>query len=138
MRSPAATRRPAEHARVRRDRAGDLCCLRGDYEAAERHSAVVIRLAADQGMRHWDAQAQITRGWAIAGLGRATEGAAGARAGIDALTRIGSRASMTFYWGGLAEAELAAGRADRAAAALDHAVRYMNESDERIHQAGLA
>jgi tetratricopeptide (TPR) repeat protein len=114
------------------------CCLRGDYEAAERHSGVVIRLAADQGMRHWDAQAQITRGWAIAGLGRATEGAAGARAGIDALTRIGSRASMTFYWGGLAEAELAAGRADRAAAALDQAVRYMNESDERIHQAGLA
>ncbi|HEY6174341.1 MAG TPA: hypothetical protein VIX73_07865, partial [Kofleriaceae bacterium] len=38
----------------------------------------------------------------------------------------------------LAEAELAAGRADRAATALDEAVRYMNESDERIHQAGLA
>jgi TOMM system kinase/cyclase fusion protein len=113
-------------------------CLRGDYADAERHSGVVIRLAVDQGMRHWDAQAQITRGWAIAGLGRATEGATMARAGIDALTHIGSRASMTFYWGGLAEAELAAGRADRAAAALEQAVRYMNESDERIHQAGLA
>jgi predicted ATPase len=113
-------------------------CLRGDFAEAERHASVVIRLAVDQGMRHWDAQAQITRGWAIAGLHRASEGAAITRAGIEALLRIGSRASMTFYWGGLAEAELSAGRADRAATALEQAVRYMTESDERIHHAGLA
>ena len=113
-------------------------CLRGDFADAERHSDVVIRLAAEQGMLPWHAQAQITRGWAIAGQGRAAEGASLARAGIDALLGIGSKASMTFYWGGLAEAELAAGRIDRAAAALDEAVRYMAHSGERIHQGGLA
>ena len=42
-------------------------CLRGDFTEAERHSDVALRLAADQGMPHWHAQAQITRGWAIAG-----------------------------------------------------------------------
>jgi predicted ATPase len=113
-------------------------CLRGDFAEGERHADVAIRLAADQGMPHWHAQAQITRGWAIAGLGRADEGAAIARAGIGALTGIGSKAGMTFYWGALAEAELAAGRLDQATTALEEAVRYMALSGERIHQAGLA
>ncbi|HEX7842512.1 MAG TPA: TOMM system kinase/cyclase fusion protein, partial [Kofleriaceae bacterium] len=44
-------------------------CLRGDFAEAERHADVALRLAADQGMPHWHAQAQITRGWATAGLG---------------------------------------------------------------------
>ena len=113
-------------------------CLRGDFAEAERHADVAIRLAAEQGMPHWHAQAQITRGWAIAGLGRAAEGATIARAGIGALTGIGSKAGMTFYWGALAEAELAAGRVDQATTALEEAVRYMALSGERIHQAGLA
>jgi TOMM system kinase/cyclase fusion protein len=113
-------------------------CLRGDFADAERHAEVALRLAADQGMPHWHAQAQITRGWAIAGLGRAAEGAAITRAGINALTGIGSKAGMTFYWGALAEAELAAGRVDQATTALEEAVRYMALSGERIHQAGLA
>jgi predicted ATPase len=113
-------------------------CMGGDFEQAERHSDTVIRLAAEQGMPHWDAQAQITRGWAIAGHGRPAEGALVIRRGIDALTGIGSKASMTFYWGALAEAELAAGELAAASAALDEAVRYMETSDERIHQAGLA
>ena len=113
-------------------------CLHGDFTEAERHADVALRLAADQGMPHWHAQAQITRGWAIAGLGRAAEGAAITRAGINALTGIGSKAGMTFYWGALAEAELAAGRVDQATTALEEAVRYMALSGERIHQAGLA
>ncbi|HEY0478373.1 MAG TPA: TOMM system kinase/cyclase fusion protein [Kofleriaceae bacterium] len=113
-------------------------CLRGDFARAERHSDVVLRLAAEQGMLPWQAQAQATRGWAIAGLGHPAEGAALARAGIDTLLGIGSRAALTLYWTGLAEAELAAGHIDRAAAALDDAVRYMAQSGERIHQAGLA
>jgi TOMM system kinase/cyclase fusion protein len=113
-------------------------CLRGDFAEAERHADVAIRLAAEQAMPHWHAQAQITRGWAIAGLGRADEGAAIARAGIGALTGIGSKAGMTFYWGALAEAELAAGRVDQATTALEEAVRYMALSGERIYQAGLA
>ncbi|HEX3476898.1 MAG TPA: TOMM system kinase/cyclase fusion protein [Kofleriaceae bacterium] len=113
-------------------------CLRGDFTEAERHAEVALRLAADQGMPHWHAQAQITRGWAIAGLGRAAEGAAITRAGINALTGIGSKAGMTFYWGALAEAELAAGHIDQATTALEEAVRYMALSGERIHQAGLA
>ncbi|HEX8106232.1 MAG TPA: TOMM system kinase/cyclase fusion protein [Kofleriaceae bacterium] len=113
-------------------------CLRGDFAEAERHSDVALRLAADQGMPHWHAQAQITRGWAIAGLGRPAKGAAIARAGINALTGIGSKAGMTFYWGALAEAELAAGRLDQATTALEEAVRYMALSGERIHQPGLA
>lgn len=83
-------------------------CLRGDFAEAEHHADVAIWLATEQGMPHWAAQAQITRGWSIAGLGHATEGAALARAGINAPTGIGSRAAMTIYWAGLAEAELAA------------------------------
>lgn len=112
-------------------------CLRGDFDQAERHSETVMRLSVEQGMPHWDAQAQITHGWSIAGRGRADEGAAVVRRGIDGLLGIGSRASMTFYWRGLAEANLLAGDLTGARAALDEATAYMEASDERIHQAGL-
>src|SRR5262249_53832412 len=97
-----------------------------------------LRLTAEQGMPHWNAQAQISRGWAIAGRGRAAEGATITRAGIAALIDIGSKAGVTMYWSALAEGELAAGQIDRAAAAVEEAVRYMALSGERIHQAGLA
>jgi len=92
------------------------------------------RSGPDHGAR---GEAQITRCWAIAGLGRAAEGAAITRAGINALTGIGSKAGMTFYWGALAEAELAVGHVDQATTALEEAVRYLALSGERIHQAGL-
>jgi TOMM system kinase/cyclase fusion protein len=117
---------------------GTWRCLRGDFGAAEQHANAVIQLAAEQGMLHWNAQATIIRGWAISGLGRAAEGAGLARAGIDALLGIGSKAAMTFYWAALAEAHIAAGHVDHAAAALDEARRYMAQSGERIYEAGIA
>ncbi|MCH9681855.1 MAG: AAA family ATPase, partial [Deltaproteobacteria bacterium] len=84
------------------------CCLDGDAARALSRSETVIGLAADQGMPHWDAQASITRGWALAQTGRGEEGIAGLRGGIAGLTGMGSMATMTLYWAGLAEAELAA------------------------------
>lgn len=111
--------------------------MTGAYDEAERHADVVIRLAAEQGMPHWDAQASITRGWAMAGRGRAGDGADLIRRSIAMLTGIGSYASMTFYWAGQAEAELACGNLDGARAAVADAMRYIERSDERIHEAGL-
>jgi TOMM system kinase/cyclase fusion protein len=117
---------------------GTWRCLRGDFAEAERHGALVEQLANEQGMLHWTAQARCIRGWAIAGLGRAAEGAVLARAGIDALIGIGSHAAMTFYFRGHAEVALIAGDLAVAAAVLDEAARYLARSDERIHEAGLA
>jgi predicted ATPase len=113
------------------------CCVTGAYDEAERHADVVIRLAAEQGMPHWDAQANITRGWAMAGTGRGGEGADLIRRSIAVLTGIGSYASMTFYWAGQAEAELACGNVTGARAAIADAMKYIDRSDERIHEAGL-
>jgi TOMM system kinase/cyclase fusion protein len=117
---------------------GTWRCLRGDFAQAERHGALVEQLASEQGMPHWTAQARCIRGWASAGLGRAAEGAVLARAGIDALIGIGSHAAMTFYFRGHAEAALITGQLEVAAAVLDEAQRYIERSDERIHEAGLA
>ncbi len=113
------------------------CCMVGAHDEAERHAEVVTRLAAEQGMPHWDAQATITRGWALAGRGRAGEGADVMRQAIGLLTAIGSYATMTLYWAGLAETELALGNLDAARAAIADAMRYLERSDERIHEAGL-
>jgi len=113
-------------------------CLAGDAEAAVRYSERGIALAADQGMPHWDAQASITRGWALALSGRGEEGIDGLRGGIAGLTGMGSMATMTLYWAGLAEAELAAGRLDEARAVVDGARAYMGKSQERLHETGLA
>jgi class 3 adenylate cyclase len=113
------------------------CCVTGAFAEAEGHAAEVIRLAAEQGMPHWDAQASITRGWALAGRGRAREGSDLIRRSIAMLTGIGSFASMTFYWAGQAEADLAAGNLDGARAAIADAMRYIDRSDERVHESAL-
>ncbi|HUQ01319.1 MAG TPA: AAA family ATPase [Kofleriaceae bacterium] len=113
------------------------CCVAGAFDEAEGHAAEVIRLAAEQGMPHWDAQASITRGWALAGRGRAREGSELIRRSIAMLTGIGSFASMSFYWAGQAEADLAAGDLDGARAAIADALRYVDRSDERIHEPAL-
>ncbi len=114
------------------------CCLDGDPARALACSETVIGLAAEQGMPHWDAQASITRGWALAQAGRGEEGIAGLRGGIAGLTGMGSMATMTLYWAGLAEAELAAGRLDEARLAISEARAYMARSDERVYEAGLS
>jgi class 3 adenylate cyclase/predicted ATPase len=113
------------------------CCIAGIHDEAEQHSDAVIRLAAEQGMPHWDAQASITRGWAQSMRGRVEQGAAGIRKAIAMLTGMGGYASMSFYWAGLAEVELTLGNHDAARAALAEARRYVERSDERIYEAGL-
>ena len=113
-------------------------CLRGEFDEAIQLADMVIGHAREQGMPHWEAQAQCARGWAMARKGQAEEGADVVRVAIAGLAGIGTRASMTFYWGGLADAELAAGRLDAAREALEKARTYMTSSDERIHEGGLA
>jgi hypothetical protein len=50
---------------------------------------------------------------------------------------MGSFASMTFYWAAQAEADLAAGNLDGARAAIADAMRYIERSDERVHESAL-
>ena len=109
----------------------------GDHASAEPHARVVIHLAAEQGMPHWDAQAQITLGWSFVGRPEKGDGAATMRSAIGALTGIGTFASMSFYYAGLAEAELAAGRWKASGDALAAGLAYVERSDERIFEAGL-
>jgi tetratricopeptide (TPR) repeat protein len=113
------------------------CCLEGAFDQAVVHADAVIRLAAEQGMPHWDAQATITRGWALAGLGRGAEGIDTMQRSIQALLAIGSRASMTFYWAGLAEAQLSARDTAGAQRSLDQALAMVDRGDERIYEGGL-
>lgn len=115
---------------------GTWSCVAGDPSDAARRAEVVVQLAAQMGMPHWDAQARIVRGWSRALGGESA--VEDIRAGVEALTAMGSMATMTLYWAGLAEAELAAGRLDEARAAVREAAAYLARSDERVHEAGLA
>jgi tetratricopeptide (TPR) repeat protein len=113
------------------------CGMFGDHVAGLRHSDLVMRLAAEQGMPHWAAQAGITRGWALAIRGE-REGADVMRQCAGGLMAMGARASMSMYYAGMIEAELQRGRPEVARATLTEADAYVAETGERLYEAGLA
>ncbi len=114
------------------------CCFDGDPVRAERHADVVVRLAAEQGMPHWEAQAQIARGWGMSQRGQAGESFGLMQRHSQALMGMGARATMSFYFAGIAGAALRAGRLDEARTVLADARAYVESSDERVYEAGLS
>ena len=114
------------------------CCFDGNPARAERHSDVVVRLATEQGMPHWEAQAQITRGWAMSERGEPGDSIALMQRHTQALMGMGARASTSFYFAGIAGAALAAGRLDEARAVLAEARAFVERSNERLYEAGLS
>ncbi|MCG8423486.1 MAG: AAA family ATPase [Proteobacteria bacterium] len=146
-----------ESARQRRQQALDYCeelgqpgsqsfveilvatfhCHMGEYNQAEEHARTVIALSEEQGMPHWEACGRIMLGWSIVGQGRASDGAEIIRAGIDALDAVGTRNALSFWRGALIEAELKRGRIDEARAVLHELMDFVQDSDERCHEAEL-
>ncbi|WP_437878731.1 protein kinase domain-containing protein [Sorangium sp. So ce513] len=125
-----------------------LCCLLGDLDRAEAHAHVVGKLAEEVGMPHWAALSQIDIGWATAARAargpageaaraRHAEGAARIRGGLDMLTSIGSRVSLTYWRSALIEAELGAGNVDEASALLADTLAFVEKSDERYYEPEL-
>ena len=102
-----------------------------DHAGAERVSERVIQIAREHGFANLLAWGGVLHGAAVAGQGRLDEGIAqmtGARAGWHA---GGAEVNGCFFACLLAEACLAAGRADEAKAWVDQALREVPQKEER-------
>jgi tetratricopeptide (TPR) repeat protein len=87
-------------------------------------------VAAAQGNRFQSAVALVLRGWAIYRLGSAAEGAATMQQGIASFRALGLGLNLSYYYSLLAEAQLALGELDEAAASLQLATRSAERYEE--------
>jgi DNA-binding winged helix-turn-helix (wHTH) protein/predicted ATPase len=104
-------------------------CLR-DAEAALAYSATYE-------LPFWMPNALQVRGWALVELGRADEGMAEWRRGIELWSRVRGAAGRTAYEATLAEAHLRAGRLADARGVLDRCKALIETSRERYFEADI-
>ena len=92
-------------------------------EAAQRLST----LASEQQLPLFVAQGSVYRGWAMAEQGRADEGLALIRAGLDSLATLGNRLALPHYFRALSEAQARAGQIEEALATIEQAFSTVGE-----------
>jgi hypothetical protein len=92
------------------------------------------RLATESGFSVFRIMATIYVGWCDVQEGRLTEGLAKVREAFEQYTKSGQRISTTSYALLLAEAYLANGQAGAATRALDDALGFAAETDERLYE----
>jgi predicted ATPase len=105
-------------------------------QARERAEAAMA-LAAEQGLAQWSAWSTPICGWAVAEQGRAEEGIAQMRRGLDAAQSIRAEMFCSYYLGLLAEACGNARQPRQGLAALAEAQTLVEKNDERFWEAEL-
>jgi class 3 adenylate cyclase/predicted ATPase len=110
---------------------------RGEFDLARRRSDATIDLAGEHLLPQWLAEANISRGFALVGLGQQGEGTAQLCAGLAGWNATGCRLFDTQWLGFIAQSHLWAGQFDDALAALDRAAETAVATGERFYQAEL-
>jgi predicted ATPase len=105
--------------------------LRGDKADLAHHSAMVVKLANEQGLGLWQALGNIYSGWSRGESGGSTEAAELMRAGLAKYRAGGAGLGLPLYLLGLANAEAAAGHHAVASGLLDEAQDAIAGSEER-------
>jgi predicted ATPase len=105
--------------------------LRGDAKRLEGHAAMVVRLAAEQGLGLWQALGSIYTGWSRGEHGAVAEAIALMRAGLEQYRLSGAALGLPLYELGLAKVEARAGHHGEAKRLLDDARTAMVAAEER-------
>jgi predicted ATPase len=113
---------------------GYLRQYRREAHAAQDTAERLIALSAEHGFPHWMAQANITRGWAMAEEGHNEEGIAQIQEGVAAFRSIGNGALLPHVLCLLAEACREAGRLDDGLSALAEALAAADEHEIRHYE----
>jgi len=114
---------------------GVLHQYRREARAAQDTAERLIALSAEHGFPHWMAQANITRGWAIAEQVHVEEGIAQIQEGLTAFRAIGAELLRPHALCLLAEACWEAGRLDDGLSALTEAMAAADEHGIRQYEA---
>jgi adenylate cyclase len=91
----------------------------------------LLTFARAQGFAQWPPTATVHRGWALAQTGRAEEGIAQVRAGLEAWRATGAGIAWPYYLCLLADAHGKAGRPQEGLAVIDDALAAVEAQDER-------
>jgi DNA-binding winged helix-turn-helix (wHTH) protein/predicted ATPase len=110
---------------------------RRDGPGARACAELALAIAADQGMKFWQAGGTILRGWSVADAGDLNGGIAMLQEGLEAWQATGSVTYRTYYLGLLAELIGRAGRVEDALARLDEALALVEETKEGLYEAEL-
>jgi len=111
--------------------------LRGDMAAALVQGELAVSTSTEHGLPFFLGFGLITRGWAKAGLGQIDAGIADIQEGMRVYQETGSRLGNSLWMGCLAEAYGAAGRNKEALETLEEALRFVEETGERVYEAEL-
>jgi DNA-binding winged helix-turn-helix (wHTH) protein/tetratricopeptide (TPR) repeat protein len=96
-----------------------------------------IALAGRQGFPYRRAVGQVLRGWALARLGQGEAGVRELQEGIYGCAAAGAALDYPYHLSLLAEAQLLAGRKDRALAVLEEAIACVQKSSAFFYEAEL-
>ncbi|MFN0100902.1 MAG: protein kinase domain-containing protein [Bryobacteraceae bacterium] len=111
--------------------------LCGDLEAALAEGERAVAISTEYGLPYFLGFGQITRGWALVGLGRVDAGIADIRAGMEVYRATGSELGVSLWLGCLAEGYRAAGRVSEALTVLEQAFEFVGRTGERVFEAEL-
>jgi DNA-binding winged helix-turn-helix (wHTH) protein/tetratricopeptide (TPR) repeat protein len=111
-------------------RAGMLAVRLGDPDQVLQHADAIANVVAKTAVVQGDGPSRYLRGWALAQRGRAREGVALIRDGLDRHLRIGMIASSTEVMGYCVDALIAAADWEEAAKELDGAFARARELQE--------
>ena len=116
---------------------GHGAVLRRDAVAARQLSEAGLALCREQGITWYDGWMQMHLGWADLQDGRAADGLARIRAGLEGFRFEGAEFFNPWALSLLSEALAANGQLDEARTALDEALQIAERNGERLHLAEL-
>jgi predicted ATPase/serine/threonine protein kinase len=111
-----------------------VAMMRGDFETVLEWADECTRVSLEQGFPHWQAMANIHRGWTLAQQGRSEEGLRLIREGIAGWQACGAQVALPWFFSLAADAYLANGQSAEALAVADEAQRWMTSNGDYVHQ----
>jgi len=105
--------------------------VRGDVPLVRQRAAALVALAAEHGFAQWQAAGTAFDGWAIAEQGRALEGTARIRDGLDAYRATGAALFVPYFLALLATTHGVSGRVAEGLRLLVDALDAVNATGER-------
>lgn len=107
--------------------------FRRDVARTRERAEEAVRVSTDVGHRMWIGWNRVLLGWVCSEEGRPAEAASLVRQGIEEWRSTGSELGLSYFLTLLAETELAGGKLDLAASALDEAEEFASRTNERFY-----
>jgi class 3 adenylate cyclase/predicted ATPase len=109
--------------------------LRREPQAALEHADAALALCAEQGLDAYGNWSLLPRGWALAQLGRISDGIADIRKALEGRLATGTRAVLPRFLASLGEAYGMAGQVEDGLEAMEQAIQTVRDNDERLYEA---